>query len=98
MVEETLPSSDNPAKPMRPTAADVSPSGSPSPGAASATDSAGTASSASTADKSSSDPSAHAPPIPRWLFKVLGHVLAAALGLLLGYLILRWFRPDALPW
>jgi len=39
-------------------------------------------------------------PLPRWLFNLIGHVLAALLGLALGYLILAWLRPLTfpLPW
>jgi len=38
--------------------------------------------------------------IPRWIINVVGHVLAAAIGLGLGYLLLSQIRPDAfpLPW
>jgi hypothetical protein len=94
MVEETLSSSENPAEPMPPAAADAQRCGSPLSTAASAPTSAAVASSASTADESSDDKSRHAPPIPRWLFNVFGHALAALLGLLLGVLILWWLRPD----
>ena len=39
-------------------------------------------------------------PLPRWLFSLIGHVLAALLGLVLGYLILALLRPLTfpLPW
>jgi len=39
-------------------------------------------------------------PIPHWLFSLIGHVLAAAIGLALGYFILYELRPDTfpLPW
>jgi hypothetical protein len=39
-------------------------------------------------------------PVPRWLLNLVGHVLAASLGLILGYLILAWLRPLTfpLPW
>jgi hypothetical protein len=39
-------------------------------------------------------------PLPRWVFNLVGHVLAALLGLVLGYLILAWLRPLTfpLPW
>jgi hypothetical protein len=39
-------------------------------------------------------------PVPRWLLNLIGHVLAALLGLILGYLILAWLRPLTfpLPW
>ncbi len=39
-------------------------------------------------------------PVPRWLVNLVGHVLAALLGLILGYLILAWLRPLTfpLPW
>jgi molecular chaperone DnaK len=38
--------------------------------------------------------------IPRWLFSMVGHVLAAATGLGLGYAVLHWLRPEKfpLPW
>jgi hypothetical protein len=36
-------------------------------------------------------------PLPRWLFSLIGHVLAALLGLSLGYLILAWRRPLTFP-
>ena len=37
---------------------------------------------------------------PRWLLSLIGHVVAAAVGLGLGYLLLSWLRPDvfSLPW
>ncbi len=40
------------------------------------------------------------PPIPRWLFNLIGHVIAGMLGLGLGYLILHQLRPETfpLPW
>jgi hypothetical protein len=39
-------------------------------------------------------------PIPRWVVNLIGHVLAALLGLILGYLILAWRYPlrFPLPW
>lgn len=43
-------------------------------------------------------------PIPRWLFSMIGHVMAALLGLALGYLVLHRLRPgkfplpDGFPW
>jgi molecular chaperone DnaK len=39
-------------------------------------------------------------PIPRWLFNLIGHVLAALLGLAIGYLVLSWLKPESfpLPW
>ena len=39
-------------------------------------------------------------PLPRWLFSLIGYVLASLLGLVLGYLILAWLRPLTfpLPW
>jgi hypothetical protein len=39
-------------------------------------------------------------PLPRWVFSLIGHVLAALLGLVLGYLILALLRPLTfpLPW
>jgi hypothetical protein len=87
MIEETLQSSDEFAKPVTPTAA----------GAAATPASADTA---STADKSFDGKPAHAPPIPRWLLNVVGHAIAGALGLLLGYFILHWLYPELfqLPW
>ena len=57
-----------------------------------------TASSAPSAETSPGDHTPLKPPLPGWLLKVLGHVLAGVSGLLLGYLYLRWFRPDTLPW
>jgi hypothetical protein len=51
-------------------------------------------------DKSSdSDPMPELP-IPRWLLNLIGHVLAALLGLILGYLILACRYPlrFPLPW
>jgi hypothetical protein len=49
--------------------------------------------------RSSSDWEAELP-VPRWLLNLIGHVLAALLGLILGYLILAWLRPLTfpLPW
>ncbi len=40
------------------------------------------------------------PPIPRWLFNMIGHAIAGLLGLALGYLILHHLRPETfpLPW
>jgi molecular chaperone DnaK len=40
------------------------------------------------------------PPQSRWLFRLVGHVVSALIGLGLGYLILHWLRPDVfhLPW
>jgi molecular chaperone DnaK len=39
-------------------------------------------------------------PMPRWLFNLIGHVLAAALGLAIGYWILSLLKPESfpLPW
>ena len=39
-------------------------------------------------------------PGPRWLFSLAGHVIAALVGLSLGYLLLHWLRPESfsLPW
>jgi hypothetical protein len=39
-------------------------------------------------------------PIPRWAFNLIGHVLAALLGLAIGYLILSQLKPETfpLPW
>ena len=41
--------------------------------------------------------SATGPAVRRWMFRVTGHVLAALLGLALGFLVLHWLRPDAVP-
>jgi hypothetical protein len=51
-------------------------------------------------DKCSDSDSLPELPVPRWLLNLIGHVLAALLGLILGYLILAWLRPLAfpLPW
>jgi hypothetical protein len=98
MVDETRPSSNNPAKLMAPAAGKAPAPGGPSAMAASAPGSADTAPPPSTVNQSSNDKSAHALPIPRWLLNAIGHVLAALLGLLLGLLILHWLRPDLLPW
>jgi hypothetical protein len=53
----------------------------------------------SVGEPSKDDPSS-ALPVPRWLFNLVGHVLAALLGLVLGYLILARLRPLTfpLPW
>ncbi len=53
----------------------------------------------STEERSRRDPSSELP-LPRWLFNLIGHVLAAVLGLILGYLILALLRPLTfpLPW
>jgi hypothetical protein len=82
MSEETLPPND-PAEPApAKTAVGDCPSEAP----------------AEAADETSSDhKSHHAPPIPGWLLSVLGHMLAGVLGLILGWLILNWLRPDSLP-
>lgn len=37
-------------------------------------------------------------PVPRWLINLTGHAVAAILGLLLGYLLLSWLRPETFPW
>ena len=39
-------------------------------------------------------------PIPHWLFSLIGHVVAAAVGLGLGYFVLYKLRPESfpLPW
>jgi pyruvate/2-oxoglutarate dehydrogenase complex dihydrolipoamide acyltransferase (E2) component len=37
-------------------------------------------------------------PIPRWLFSLIGHVIAASVGLGLGYGILHWLQPKNFPW
>ena len=49
------------------------------------------------ADEPLSDNSHPDLPIPRWLFSLIGHVLAAMLGLVLGYLILSLLRPLTFP-
>jgi hypothetical protein len=97
MPEETLQSSNSPAEPMPSKAAETTTSDCWPHAAASAPDAAEDVASTSAADKSADDKSVHAPPIPGWLLSVLGHVLAGVLGLVLGWLILNWVRPDALP-
>ena len=37
-------------------------------------------------------------PIPRWLFNTIGHVLAALLGLCLGYWLLTRWKPESFSW
>ncbi len=37
-------------------------------------------------------------PVPRWMVNLIGHTVAALLGLLLGYLLLSYMRPDSFPW
>jgi molecular chaperone DnaK len=37
-------------------------------------------------------------PVPRWVFNLIGHVLAAILGLGLGYLFLTWWKPESFHW
>jgi hypothetical protein len=37
-------------------------------------------------------------PIPHWVFSMIGHILAALIGLGLGYLILKQYWPEKLPW
>ncbi len=37
-------------------------------------------------------------PVPRWLFRLIGHVMAAVFGLGLGYLVLHWLRPETFAW
>jgi ABC-type branched-subunit amino acid transport system permease subunit len=58
-----------------------------------------TSSPAAAEEESDSDSSPELP-LPRWLFNLIGHVLAALLGLILGYLILARLRPLTfpLPW
>jgi hypothetical protein len=36
----------------------------------------------------------------RWIFSLIGHIVAASIGLGLGYLVLHWIRPGRfpLPW
>ena len=72
--------------------------GEPAP-SASPLESADTAGAGSTGKPSEAD-SPSALPVPRWLFSLIGHVLAALLGLSLGYLILSLLRPLTfpLPW
>ena len=52
------------------------------------------------AEKRSGSNSTVESPLPRWLISLIGHVLAALLGLILGYLILARLRPQIfpLPW
>jgi hypothetical protein len=59
-----------------------------------------TASESAPGDATSSEPMPYELPIPHWLFSMIGHVIAAATGLALGYLILHWLRPGKfpLPW
>ena len=58
-----------------------------------------TADTSSTRERSNSD-SPPEMPLPRWLINLVGHILAALLGLVLGYLILALLRPLTfpLPW
>jgi len=49
-------------------------------------------------DKPPDAPPTSALSLPRWLFNLIGHVLAALLGLGLGYLFLSWWRPESFPW
>jgi hypothetical protein len=51
-------------------------------------------------EKPPQPPPQSALPIPRWLFNLIGHVLAALLGLGIGYLFLSWWKPESfpLPW
>ncbi|MFI5382090.1 MAG: Hsp70 family protein [Tepidisphaerales bacterium] len=39
-------------------------------------------------------------PVPPWLLRIIGHVVAALVGLSVGYFILHWWRPMdyPLPW
>ncbi|MBN2580158.1 MAG: Hsp70 family protein [Pirellulales bacterium] len=37
-------------------------------------------------------------PRSRWLFRVIGHVIFALLGLGLGYLVLHWIHPEIFRW
>jgi hypothetical protein len=98
MSEETLQSSNHPAEPTASKASEATTSDCCPHAAADVPGAADDDVLASTADNPLGDHLSHAPPIPGWLVNVLGHALAGVLGLLLGYLILRWFRPDALPW
>jgi molecular chaperone DnaK len=34
---------------------------------------------------------------PAWILRVVGHVIAAVLGLMLGYAVLSWLRPEMFP-
>ncbi len=58
-----------------------------------------TADTASAGEGSRSD-SPSEMPLPHWLINLVGHILAALLGLILGYLILALLRPLTfpLPW
>ena len=49
-------------------------------------------------DKPPDPPPTSALPLPRWLFNLVGHVVAALLGLGLGYLFLSWWKPESFPW
>jgi molecular chaperone DnaK len=51
-------------------------------------------------NKLESFPTRTAPPPAGWLFRLVGHVVFALIGLGLGYLILHWLRPGVfhLPW
>jgi molecular chaperone DnaK len=51
-------------------------------------------------NKLESLPARSAPPQSGWLFRLIGHVIFALIGLGLGYLILHWLRPNLfhLPW
>lgn len=89
MIEESLQSLDHSPEPPTPESSE-----------ASEVHCAEIAAIVSEADQSSVKLPSHGPPIPRWLFNLVGHVVAGAVGLLLGYLILNRLRPDVfpLPW
>ena len=54
----------------------------------------------SSSDDAPTDKSSCRLPTPHWFFSLTGHVIAAAVGLGLGYLLLHWLRPEKfpLPW
>jgi len=54
--------------------------------------------SATTTDNGkSSDQNTNSLPLPEWVFRLTGHVIAGLLGLTLGYAILSWLRPETFP-
>lgn len=47
--------------------------------------------------KTSADIVPYRLPVPHWIISFVGHIIAAAMGLGAGYLLLHWLRPEKFP-